>query len=76
MTKTYACKVVIQESREATVFVNASDIHSATNAADDFARKNLSALHGRAVFSGRSIEAYASRALEIQGGGIKVDVEA
>lgn len=76
MSKTYACKVVIQESREVTIFVTANDVHDATDAADDFARKNLSALQGRAVFSGRSIEAYASRALEIQGGGIKVDVEA
>jgi hypothetical protein len=75
MKKTYACKVVIVESRELVIYVRADDIHDATDAADNFARKNLEDLQKRMTFSGRQLEAYSTRGLEVIGNVPKLDVE-
>lgn len=75
MKQTYGMKVVVITTHEIPVIVKADDVHQATDAADDFARKNLTTLMGeRAIFSGRQLETYAARA-SVLVASERVDVE-
>lgn len=76
MNQTFAVPVVVTEHRTILVYVKAPDKHEAADKAHDFTRLNLEALKGRAVFSGRELDAYAEAAQRIEGGqGVTLDVE-